>query len=665
MLFIHIILCPSFPSCSHLPSGMFSSTVVRLAHELTYPQDYGNPQKWGEPGFAAFIVAICCLASRHMDDIRVRADPNDGISAGTQWFELLGRLRTLPIADRPTIYTIQADLVAAVYAVGLGKLSKAAALLSEAVTVSIDSGLHRSADTYDIFDPIEDEVRKRTFWCVYIWDKQLSAHFGRPPMIRLRDCDVSEPALVDDEFITRESIGTPPPGTESRMSAFVCVLRIMVVLEGVIDVVVPSRRRFCDSSPFLLRASVLLSAPKPHHGLREEEALLDEIHRSIPLYWSHVPETLANDDTIRVTQAERLHCAEQYVRMLIYRHRFSELVAERTCSGGEEDQTDAEREAVVGAHSCALQIVAAHLHVASKGLMTYCRPLVDLSPYLCRPSSDLALCFITDGVHVIHQLTQAGRTLVAILLNCKSESLQHLLPPALDALRSCVGLLRRFSGRYICGLRSGELMEEFCRCTFPYASAFTLLIHSLIVSVTGIPLEPAPRAESSSPANTRPPWIRPVPKKPPSAPRSNASAESRHSSPECFSPSDFFVDVPGGAASPHPTCTSPVMRQEHSPPRQQYGTSRTSAFLDHSSMGVTMDIMRPDPTLYMSPAEVMAMFNEGVDIGNLFPNDFMQPQHSHSPLPLTSSSAQQGVSDHPVGFETTSFQKINGLVASP
>ncbi|KAJ6456552.1 fungal-specific transcription factor domain-containing protein [Mycena vitilis] len=178
--------------------------ILPFLHVPSFLADYGNPQKWGEPGFAAFIVAICCLASRHMDDPRVRASPLDAHSAGTQWFDLLGRLRTLPIADRPTLYTIQADLIAAVYAVGLGKLSKAAALLSEAVSVAVDAGLHRSADTYDLFDPVEDAVRARTFWCVYIWDKQLSAHFGRPPMLRLRDCDVGEPRAVDDEWITRE-----------------------------------------------------------------------------------------------------------------------------------------------------------------------------------------------------------------------------------------------------------------------------------------------------------------------------------------------------------------------------------------------------------------------------------------------------------------------------
>jgi hypothetical protein len=363
----------------HVPTFLAVSFFVFCPdlHLKSSSQDYGNPQKWGEPGFAAFIVAICCLASRHLDDPRVRADPSDGVSAGTQWFELLGRLRTLPIADRPTLYTIQADLIAAIYAVGLGKLSKAAALLSEAITVCIDAGLHRSADPYDLFDPIEDEVRKRTFWCVYMWDKQLCAHFGRPPMIRLRDCDVGEPAPIDDEFITREGLGVPSHGAESRMSAFVCALRILVVMESVLDV--PPARNLRDSSPFQLRAACMLSESMRRKDLREEEALLDDIHRSIPAYWAPTPETLASDDAIRVTQAERLLCAEQFVRLLIHRRRFSDLVAERHAGMGDEEQSEVEKEAMVAAHRCAVQIIAAHLHVATKGLMTYCELLLELS----------------------------------------------------------------------------------------------------------------------------------------------------------------------------------------------------------------------------------------------------------------------------------------------
>lgn len=334
-------------------------------------QDYGNPSKWGEPGFAALIVAICCLSSRHIDDPRVRSDPSDGNSAGTQWFELFGRLRTLPNADRPTVYTVQSVLVAGVYAVGLGKLSKAFALLAEAVTLALDTGLHRSADAYDVFDPIEDEVRKRTFWCIYLWDKQAAAHFGRPPMVRLRDCDVGEPAAVDDELITRDGIGVQPAEHESRMAAFVALLRVFVVLESILDG--PPSRHFGENSPFLTRATGILSGFRRHTELREEEALLDDIVQSLPPFWAHTVETMASGDVLRVTQAVRIHCAEQFVRMLLYRHRFSEMVADRAYRGANnEEQSEAECEAMGAAQACAVQIISSHMQIATKGLMTYC-----------------------------------------------------------------------------------------------------------------------------------------------------------------------------------------------------------------------------------------------------------------------------------------------------
>lgn len=352
-----------------------SSSPLKQIIQYSLQQDYANPQKWGEPGFASFIVAICCLSSRHIDDPRVRADPSDGFSAGVQWFELFNKLRTLPTADRPTLYTVQSVFVAAVYAIGLGKLSRGFALLSEAITLSIDAGLHRSAEAYDCFDPIEEEVRKRTFWCVYMWDKQAGAAFGRPSLMRLRDCDVTEPAAVDDEFITSDGIGLQPPGLESRISAFVATLRLFVILESVLDIPLSYASSFQGTS-FLARASSLNGGRNARKSLFEEEALLDDLVRSIPPYWAHTAETMASDNVIRVTQSERLHCLEQFVRMLIQRHRFSELVAERTLSGaGEGEQTDAEREAMMACHACAVQLVHAHVHVAKKGLMTYCESI--------------------------------------------------------------------------------------------------------------------------------------------------------------------------------------------------------------------------------------------------------------------------------------------------
>ncbi|KAG6844764.1 hypothetical protein H0H87_003987 [Tephrocybe sp. NHM501043] len=646
----------------HLTTSSLSSTSQRfflLVHVvilgallLNNSQDYGNPEKWGAPGFAAFIVAICCLASRHIDDPRVRANPTDGISAGTHWFELFARLRALPISDRPTLYNIQANLIAAVYAVGLGKLSKAASLLAEAVTMSIDAGLHRCADDYDVFDPIEDEVRKRTFWCVYIWDKQLSAHFGRPPLMRLRDCDVSEPAGVDDEFITRDGVGAPPLGAECRLSAFICSLRIMVVLESVLDV--PPARSFGDSSSFLQRATHVLSGSRRFRDMRDEELLLDDIHRNIPSHWAHTPETLASDDIIRLTQAERLHCAEHFVRLLIYRHRFSELMAERTNGGSDEPPGEQEKAALIAAQNSALQIITTHLQVAKKGLMTYCVfPLPLLFPLETGPETDIFL----DGVHVIHQLTQAGRTLVAILLSCKTEELQHLIPTGLDALRSCVGLLRRFSGRYVCGLRSGDLMEEFCRRKhFPsLPPGLCSPFRSSTLTVTQIPLETTQREPN---ANNRPPWIRPVRKKAASRSGGTNSTDSppQHSSPEGFSPSDFFAEVPKNG--PHFASGSMATSTTSLPVSQTFisGNQPQAPFMD--TTGMSMDMIREDPTMYMSPTDMMALFDESVDVQQLFSCGF-SPQSQSQP------SQASPMSLNPDVFDSPGFLKQSGLATSP
>jgi hypothetical protein len=100
------------------------------------------------------------LSSRHVDDPRVRSKSSDASTAGKSYYELFKRLRDLPSADRPTLYSIQAVFLAAIYAFGLGTLSKAFSLMAESVTLCLDGGLHRSVDSYEHFNPIEKETRK-------------------------------------------------------------------------------------------------------------------------------------------------------------------------------------------------------------------------------------------------------------------------------------------------------------------------------------------------------------------------------------------------------------------------------------------------------------------------------------------------------------------------
>lgn len=202
-------------------------------------------------------------------------------------------------------------------------------------------------------------------------------------------------------------------------------------------------------------------------------------------------------------------------------------------------------------------------------------------------------------------------------------------------------------------------MEEFCRRKYfpsqPYAKFCGANIPSCF-SVTQIPLETTRQETTAS--STRPPWIRPVRKKAPSAPRStSADSPSQHSSPESYPSSEFFAEpskngssfASGHSMTPGTSSTSPP--QSYPSSDQSQGT-----FMDTSG-GMGMDIIREDPQMYMSPAEMMALFDDGVDVAHLFSPGFMGHPHQNS---------QQGSPlNHSDGFASPVFMKHNGLVTSP
>ncbi|BEJ16489.1 hypothetical protein CspHIS471_0510940 [Cutaneotrichosporon sp. HIS471] len=495
-------------------------------HVPSFLADYANPQQWGEPGFACFIVAVCTLSSRHVDDPRVRANPADPSTAGKQYFELFKRLRDLPSADRPTLYSIQAAFLAAIYAFGLGNLSKAFALQAESVTLCLDGGLHRSVDAYDHFNAVERETRKRTFWSIYAWDKQSAALFGRPPIIHLRDCDVDEPLIIDDDNLTVDGAKEQPNPETSRLCAFVAAIRLHIVLEGVIDSSVQAS--VFPTSSFLARASSVISHRAPlSDSLRDEEVLLEEWTSILPNYWKYDSETANSRDPIRITQAERLHCLEHLVKMIIYRHRFSGFVLQPAATV--EDRA-CHLEWCKRAMQCALTIIADHVHISQRGMMTY------------------------YGVHVIHQLAQAGRTLVAVILNCKNPEFRPLISPSIEGLRSCVGLLRRFSGRYLCGLRSADIIDEFCR-------------------VCNIPVD-SPRVPDSA-GRPSPAWLRPVRK------RASLSPAPSHLRSLRVAEDLPFIGQNQDMLSTHPELSTGVV------PTDLESLFNTSEYFDISAMDVT------------------------------------------------------------------------------
>lgn len=72
------------------------------------------------------------------------------------------------------------------------------ASFGEAAHIAVTLHMHEEA-SYEGLDPIECEVRRRTFWLLFGADKSMSILLGRPICLRDEDCTLHFPKEVDDE----------------------------------------------------------------------------------------------------------------------------------------------------------------------------------------------------------------------------------------------------------------------------------------------------------------------------------------------------------------------------------------------------------------------------------------------------------------------------------
>jgi hypothetical protein len=137
-----------------------------------------------------------------------------------------------------------ASLQALVYMIlflqATSNISDCYAFLGIALRSCLRMGLHRQLP-HDKITPIEDETRRRVFHVVRQMDFYVSAILGFPLLLHDEDVDQPLPTEVDDEFITKERIRMPPPGTPSFFQAFNAHNKLMRILARVVKDIYPLR----------------------------------------------------------------------------------------------------------------------------------------------------------------------------------------------------------------------------------------------------------------------------------------------------------------------------------------------------------------------------------------------------------------------------------------
>ncbi|TGO45997.1 hypothetical protein BCON_0351g00050 [Botryotinia convoluta] len=86
--------------------------------------------------------------------------------------------------------------------------------LGSSVRIGQDLGLHCETGPWQL---VEDEMRRRVWWGIYIWDRHMSLEFGRPLLIDDADCDVNLPNPIDEFYLGYRSPPAPQNSAQTSM----------------------------------------------------------------------------------------------------------------------------------------------------------------------------------------------------------------------------------------------------------------------------------------------------------------------------------------------------------------------------------------------------------------------------------------------------------------
>lgn len=113
------------------------------------------------------------------------------------------------LAPERSIPSIQALVLMAIHCRGFPKPGPAWSIVTLTWNRAIEMDLHRAYLKKDEPTNLENEVRKRTWWSLFMIVVMLYGRLGKPMPIRTEDIDVDWPVAIPDEYITEDGITDP------------------------------------------------------------------------------------------------------------------------------------------------------------------------------------------------------------------------------------------------------------------------------------------------------------------------------------------------------------------------------------------------------------------------------------------------------------------------
>jgi len=173
--------------------------------------------------------------------------------------------------------------------------------------LALEIGLHHDGHRMN-GNPLETEMRRRVFWCVFILHLCNSSLQGLPRALHEADIQIAEPSDVDDDQLTTTEIRQALPG-RTKIHRFISVCRLARILSRSLDVLYTHNKRKFASTKIEQMNRICC------------EHLLDQLDFS----FEEIPDDLPDDDSEDVGDLAKLgsfvneQLLYHYIRWLIHR----------------------------------------------------------------------------------------------------------------------------------------------------------------------------------------------------------------------------------------------------------------------------------------------------------------------------------------------------------
>ncbi|KAI5118928.1 hypothetical protein M0805_003752 [Coniferiporia weirii] len=310
-----------------------TNSIFPLLHAPTFYAQFRDRLHLRDAQFAGVVWCLMAIGSRWSQDRRVlwdgwgsesgaawQSETEDAsdedlewASAGWRFFlrSLDGPSFTVTSLDPPSLFDLQFCSLGAMFLRGSSIHPAGWVVIGTGLRKAMDVGAHRKK-VYSPKPSIENELWKRAFWMLILFDRMGSAGLGRPCCVRDEDIDLDFPLEVDDEYWIPNDPSWPafkqPSDKPSIVSGFVSFLKLSQIMGHTM------RTIYCiDKSKVLLG---LVSDGWQEQIVSQLNTALDEWVESVP---EHLRWSSGIEHDIFANQSATIYTSYYLALILIYR----------------------------------------------------------------------------------------------------------------------------------------------------------------------------------------------------------------------------------------------------------------------------------------------------------------------------------------------------------